>query len=321
MTSTAAPLLTIADRALLAALRGWSESSEVDPRIWDRFEPGWRQILQSGWLEVSELRPEDAQQRVRREQSAQRHPDWSRIHPSWWLRALKHESPIVQRVVIAHAPPAIREPLRTGLGLTEADRDGLATPHPEALNAVMALWAERLVGDWPDRDDPPVIVALTQLDLAEITRLIAAVGLTKWTLAGEEPNSDPAAPAPDANSAPQTHAQRLQHAVRSAFVPLAPPLKAQAEHDVAPFPRMERDTLGSLGLITFARLLEVSEPYRVRWALQHLPYAVAKLLRTQMGRAKPSRPGVLDWESEILRFVWDHLRESGRIAAARGALP
>ncbi len=35
----------------------------------------------------------------------------------------------------------------------------------------MALWAERLVGDWPDRDDPPVIVALTQLDLAEITRL------------------------------------------------------------------------------------------------------------------------------------------------------
>ncbi len=74
---------------------------------------------------------------------------------------------------------------------------------------------------------------------------------------------------------PSTHAQRLQREVRSAFVPLAPPLKAQAEHDVTPFPRRERDTLGSLGLITFARLLEVSEPYRAVGA------AASALLRRQ----------------------------------------
>lgn len=114
MTSSAAPL-AIADRALLAALRGWSES--VDTRFWNCFEPGWRQILQNGWNEVIALSPEEAQEQVRREQQAQRHPDWSRIHPSWWLRALKNESPAVQRAVVAHAPRSIREPLKTGLGL------------------------------------------------------------------------------------------------------------------------------------------------------------------------------------------------------------
>ncbi|AGA29457.1 hypothetical protein [Singulisphaera acidiphila] len=308
MTSSAAPL-AIADRALLAALRGWSES--VDTRFWNCFEPGWRQILQNGWNEVIALSPEEAQEQVRREQQAQRHPDWSRIHPSWWLRALKNESPAVQRAVVAHAPRSIREPLKTGLGLSDEDVQGLGASQPEALSAAMALWSERLVGDWPDRDDPLVIVALTQLDLAEITRLIAAVGLAKWTLSGSDVSA----------SNPQSHARRLHLAVQSAFAGLDPRLKTQAELDVARFGQVEQDKLGSIGLITFARLLEVSEPYRMRWALQHLPYSVAKLMRTQMTRAKSSDPAIVGWESELLRFVWDRLRDEGRIADTRGAMP
>ncbi|SIN84938.1 hypothetical protein SAMN05444166_1257 [Singulisphaera sp. GP187] len=308
MTSTAAPL-AIADRALLAALRGWSE--EVDARFWNGFEPGWRQLLQSGWNEVRKLDPEEARDQVRREQAAQRHPDWSRIHPSWWLRALKNESPAVQRAVVAHAPPSIRGPLQTGLGLSDDDLRSLGTPLPEALNAALALWAERLVGDWPDRADLPVIVALSQLDLPEITRLIAAVGLAKWTLSGADISA----------SHPHSHARTLHRAVQTAFSALDPQLKTQAELDVAQFGQVERDTLGSIGLITFARLLGAGEPYRVRWALQHLPYSVARLLRTQMTRAKSSVPAVLGWESALLQFVWDQLRDEGRVKDPRGAMP
>lgn len=291
------------------AQRGWSE--EVDARFWNRFEPGWRQALQTGWNEVMELSPEEARDQIRREHQAQRHPDWSRIHPSWWLRALKNESLAVQLAVTAHAPESIRQPLQTGLGLSEEDLQSRGTPQPEALNAALALWAERLVRDWPDRNDPPVIVALTQLDLPEISRLTAAVGLAKWALSGSNGFA----------SISQSHAQTLRVAVQTAFEAIDPNLKTQAQLDLAQFGQVGQDKLGSIGLITFARLLETCEPYRVRWALQHLPYSVAKLLRTQMTRAKSSAPAMVGWESDLLQFVWDHLRDEGRIKDPRGAMP
>lgn len=300
--------LAIADRALLTALRGWSE--RVDARFWNRFAPQWRQILQSGWDEIGGLSLEEAQDRVRREHQAQRQPDWSRIHPSWWLRALKNESPAVQRVVVAHAPQSIREPLQTGLGLSDEDLRAFKSPHPEALSVALTLWSERLVGDWPDRDDPPVIVALTQLDLGDLTRLIAAVGLAKWTLAGSEGEA----------SKPHSQSRAIQLAVRTAFATIDPQFKSQAQLDLVHFRQVDQDKLGSIGLLTFARLLEASEPYRMRWALQHLPYSVAKLLRARMSRTKPSDPTLVSWETQLLQFVWDRLREDGRIAAASGVM-
>jgi hypothetical protein len=307
LTPTPAPL-TVADRALLAACRGWSE--DVDARFWNGFEPGWRQLLQSGWDEARQLSPGEARDRVRLEREAQAHPDWSRIHPSWWLRALKDETPAVQRAVVTHAPSSIRAPLQAGLGLSDEDLRAQATPQPEALNVALTLWAERLVGDWPDRDDPPAIRALTRLDLNEITQLIAATGLAKSTLAGANLPAD----------TPQSHARTLQLKVQAAFTALDPQLKTQAQADVARYGQVRRDKLGSIGLITFARLLEVAEPYRVRWALQHLPYPVAKLLRTLMTRAHPGDSTVVRRESEILQLSWDHLRDEGRVKDARGAI-
>jgi hypothetical protein len=308
LTPSTAPL-AVADRALLAACRGWSE--EMDARFWNAFEPGWRQHLESGWGEVMQLSPGEARDRVRLEHQAQAHPDWNRIHPSWWLRALKDETPAVQRAVVAHAPKSIRVPLQAGLGLSDEDLQAQATPQPEALQAALTLWAERLVGDWPDRDDPPVILALTRLDLSEITQLIAATGLAKWTLSGAELAADH----------PRGHARTLQLRVQAGFEALDPRLKTQAHDDVAQYGQVKRDQLGSIGLITFARLLEVVDPYRVRWALQHLPYTVAKLLRTLMTRANKSDSAVVRWESEIMQVAWDHLRDEGRVKDARGALP
>ena len=43
-----------------------------------------------------------------------------------------------------------------------------------------------------------------------------------------------------------------------------------------------------IGLFTFARLLADSEPFRLRWALQHWPYPIVKLARSIMSDP-PSR--------------------------------
>lgn len=307
--SHAANPLSLADHALLAAQRGWSEG--VDDRFWNGFEPGWRRVLQEGWTEVTRLSPDEARARVQREHQAQAHPDWSRIHPSWWLRALKEETAAVQRAVVANVPEAIRPPLLAQLGLSSEDLSLDLPPHPEALKAALAVWAERLVGDWPDRDDPLVIQAITRLDLSEVTQLMAATGLAKSTLAGAH-----LAPAELRSST-----RGLPLKVRTAFAAEDHRLRTWAEQDVAPFGHVKPDSLGSIGLVTFARLLTNVETYRVRWALQHLPYKVAKLLRALMARGDGHDTELSDWEQHVLEIAWDHLLVEGRIRIPRRATP
>ena len=307
--SPAANPLSLADQALLATQRGWSEV--VDDRFWNCFEPGWRRALQEGWTEITRQSPDEARVQVRREHQAQAHPDWSRIHPTWWLRALKDETPAVQRAVIAHVPEAIRPPLLAQLGLSDEDRSLDLPPLPEALNAALAVWAERLVGDWPDRDDFLVIQAITRLDLSEVTQLMAAAGLAKATLAGASP-----VPAEIRSSM-----RALPLKVQTAFAASDDRLRSQAEQDVAPFGPVKADSLGSIGLVTFARLLASVETYRVRWALQHLPYKVAKLLRALMARSDGRDAEISSGEHHLLEIAWDHLLVEGRIRIPRRATP
>ena len=56
-----------------------------------------------------------------------------------------------------------------------------------------------------------------------------------------------------------------------------------------------RRFLATLGLNTLARLLAGCEPYRVRWALQHLPYPIAKRIRSLMPSTSQG-----DWRTTIL---------------------
>jgi hypothetical protein len=73
-----------------------------------------------------------------------------------------------------------------------------------------------------------------------------------------------------------------------------------------------------LGLITFARLLDVVEPYRVRWALQHLPYPVAKVVRSLMNPKTPPNAPLALWETQVLRAAWDRLHAEGALGLGFG---
>lgn len=296
--------LTIADNAVLSALRVWSGTA--GSRFWDGFEPQRRQVLRDGWSVVSELEPDALRDRLRREHQAEARPDLSRIHPSWWIRALKDESPAVQRAVAANAPRAIREPLRSGLGLTDADLQVDRPSQSDALAVALSLWSERLVGDWPDRDDPPVVAALTRHDLRDVTRLIQATGLAKHALAGMLPEG--------LRSRDRAWAQSLPRLTTV----LPPRFEAQARADVVRYGGTGRHCVGRLGLVTIARLLDAAEPYRVRWALQHLPYSVAKFTRSLMTPQASHGPNLAAWESQLFDIARNRLRQEGRLRDERG---
>ena len=117
---------------------------------------------------------------LRESRSAQIGPDPTRVHPSWYVRALQDESPAVRRVVAGATAGPLRSTLLRGLGLDPADLAPDHADHPEAHRIALALWTERLVGDLPGRDDDPdAIVVLSTLGLVGLYRLLRLCGLAK----------------------------------------------------------------------------------------------------------------------------------------------
>ena len=54
-------------------------------------------------------------------------------------------------------------------------------------------------------------------------------------------------------------------------------------------------------------LLADFEPFRLRWALQHWPYTIAKLVRALMPPAAKRSPVMMHVESEVLKAAGDRL--------------
>jgi hypothetical protein len=300
-TAPAAPdRSTVADRAFLNAWRGWEGTT--GPRLWDRIGPEWRNALLRAREAQVDLDPEAARDRLRREHAALAQPDLGRVHPSWWVRAIQQEPPSVQRAVTASLPTPLRAPLLAGLDLTPADLETDRPPHPEAVRSVLALWTERLIGDLPERpDDPPAIRAVTRLGPRRLVRLVRVCGLAKWTLAAGE-------------TVPRTGADRVRVGdFCRTFGPIDERVRALALRDLESVDRKDRHFQVTLGWLTLARLLSLANPYRVRWALQHLPYPIAKATRGLM--PPPTRPNLrwLRWEEAVLRTAWDRLRAEGRL--------
>jgi len=242
--------------------------------------------------------------------AAEIRPDFSRIHASWWVRALREESAAVQRTVALRAPSSIRNSLCAELGLTLEELEPVRQPHPEILQQVLSLWSERLVGDSTERDnDPPVIIALTCFELRDLRRLIRTTGLAKWSLVLQTP---PPLPTRDR--------MRFEH-FRARFELPSPRLKQLAKNDASQHGPTGRHEIGRLGLVTIARLLEVAEPYRVRWALQHLPYPIAKFIRALMNPRARRESSLAVWETEILREAWMRLRAEGKLSQDFGGQP
>jgi hypothetical protein len=288
----------------------------VEPeRFWARFQSEWRARLLAGDEAggYTSASAETANGILRQEHAAEAHVDLEQTHHSWWLRALQDESPAVQRAVAAHAPAPVGPALRRGLLLADEDLQADRMPHAEALRWVLALWTERLVGGpAAGRDDPPVIAALTQLDRHSRYRLTAAVGLAKLSLA-LEPTETEIELAENEPMRPRDR-DRLSH-FRATWESVEPRFAQVARQDLATARSSGDSVLQRLGLITFGRILVVAEPYRVRWALQHVPYQVAKFTRSRMSVKNPlvSGPTLVAWETQIFGTACARLRSEGRL--------
>jgi len=196
--------------------------------------------------------------------------------------------------------------LHRELGLEPADLWPEFRPDPDALRWALGLWDERIVGDLPERpEDPPVILALSRLDLWEIVALARASGLAKRALAAH--NSPPlGARARDRFDHFQRHwGERNRSSLADARRSFHAELKG----------RHQKRGWGRLGLVTFGCLLARAEPYRARWALQHLPYSVGRRIRPAIRDRGESQSY---WEGEVLRVAWERLVAEGQIRSMGG---
>jgi hypothetical protein len=71
-----------------------------------------------------------------------------------------------------------------------------------------------------------------------------------------------------------------------------------------------------LGLGSMARLLADCDPFRVRWTLQHLPYGIAKRIRSLMTLAPKRSIPVARLDSLLLKTAWKRLTLEGRVTMA-----
>ena len=298
-------VLTAIDHSLLRATRVWK--GQVDPGFWEFFNPDRRAGLRLGWQEEVAGDRTAARASLRAEHLAQARPDLSRVHVSWWVRALQDEPLSVQCAVASSLPTSVAEALRDGLGLTVDDLSSARRAHPRVLDVVMALWTERIVGDLPDRDDdPPAIAALSRFDVPTTVLLIRATGLAKWAMT----------PHPMPRLDAREH-ERFEF-FRGTLGDLDRRYLHIVETDIAALDPEEPHAEARAGLVAFARLLKPVDPHRVRWALQHLPYATAKTIRTLMASTSRKMPMLLQWESDMLFLAWKRLFEEGRISVGWG---
>jgi len=301
-----------ADRALLRSLRAWG-GDDVD-RAWARLAPAWRDRLTGSRPLSLRESVEDAWDALRSDQAASTGPDIARVHPSWFVRALKCESPAVRLAVAANAPEPIREHLRIGLGLDPGSFAAASPADPEALRWALALWSERLVGDVAERpDDPPVVVALSRLSHRDLARLVKVAGLAKHAFAIQDAGPSPA----DEGRARFSPLDRVRLGYFRRHI-------RQADRRLVRLARLDLEVIGEdrrrgharLGLVTFGRLLASAEPHRARWAIQHIPYPVARLMRTR-GTTRLSPRTLAAWENWVLEAAWARLLSEGRLSDDR----
>ena len=213
----------------------------------------------------------------------------------------------MQRAVTASFPESLRHRLQAELLLDSQDLVSERPAAPEVLTWVLGLWTERLVGGEPEQpDDQPVIVALTRLSPRTGYRLCRLAGLAKLAMTGQTPGNRA--------SGPLQRGRRVWPGDPLAAV--EPEFLAAVRGDVegvisVKVPR--RLMAARLGLVTFARLLGECEPFRLRWALQHWPYPIAKLARSLIPTASGRSPFLFHGESLVLKTAWDRLTLEGQL--------
>jgi len=311
------------DRTLLSCRAAWggSDLRAADGWPWSWLAPAWRARLRAIQSPDDLTGRRESLGLLRRSHRLQGRAQPAAVHPSWYARALQHESPAVRQLIatrgllkacaaVSAASPA------TAAGATarqEPGSDDRCCAPPEVAAWVLALWTERLVGGEPvGTDEPPVIVAIASLPSRRLYRLAHAAGLVKAVLArdtsglcGDRPSD-----------------RRRVDWLREQYLLLLGPRERQpqswarselARPTVAAVAGRHR-RLATLGLFTLARLLEGCQPYRVRWALQHLPYPISKRIGTLLAQSRSVKEPIRALEASILKTAWGRLAIEGQVA-------
>jgi hypothetical protein len=314
-----------ADLALILAFRAWAafgpgeqsvsnRGSRTDnaPRApWQRLRSSWSRTIRTACevgTEASRFPDSDAAlERLRRMHEASIRVDLDRVHPSWCVRALKEESPTVQRVVAACAPEHLRSAILTGLSLSAHDLTAERSAAPLVRSWALALWTERLVGgDSARTDDPLPIVVLSRLSPRSGYLICRLAGQIKSAIGGQRLAQG------------QAIAGRLERIgeLAESLKAADPQFLEQVSRDLrskslASVP--DRHLAARLGVQSLARLLADCEPFRLRWALQHWPYPIAKLVRSLIPSQAQRSLAVLQGEHLILTTAWNRLNREGKI--------
>jgi hypothetical protein len=320
--------LTEADRALLLAIRAWTDDGrktsalaggaapELDfpPRFGRWLDPAWVERLSAAREGRSrppgDAEPASALGQLEQMHSASARVELSAVHPSWLIRALKEESNAVQRIVVASFPEQVRHRLQAELLLDSEDLKSERAADPACREWALRLWTERLVGGERQRpDDPPPVVAMTRLSPRVGYGLCRAAGLGKMMLVGQMPAKRRLGP----------HRRAGWEWLHGRLAATDADFQHQARRDVQSVAASKippRFHAARLGVLTFARLLADFEPFRLRWALQHWPYPIAKLIRSLLVDASKHPPALVRGESLVLRTAWDLVTLDGRITLA-----
>jgi hypothetical protein len=291
------PPPTAADRALLRAIAAFGG----EPDILSALSAGWRSRLDTPWSAKLLLSqdPQSSRDRLLAGVTAEKRPSPDRVHPTWWARAIRGESPAVQRVVLEHFSPSKETASRD---LPVLAHGGRGTVDPGALRIVLDLWSERLVGgEEPGEDDPAVIRSITgpgpalmrQLRAAGVAKLAYAEAASRRTSLVHSLRLRP--------GAMLLHALILERLRGGPLNSLLAKAAARDADESRRAPSGPRSPLARLGGIGLARLMTSVEPVRARWALQHLPYHLVKEIRARM----PSSPSaeLMAWEEGLWRLA------------------
>ncbi len=313
-----------ADLALVRAIRAWG-STDPDGNPFGflaKFAPEYRERIIDIWFSIARVTPELAWQTLLRDHVAAARFDPRRVHPSWFERILAAESPAVRALVLQRAADPIRIPLASQLKSGAQRLPPVASFASEAaIDWAMTLWSERLVGDVPESpDDPPVIMALSQFSIRELFGLARFLGQVKFafTLEGMGPK-----PADEAGVRTTTSDRVRIGFLRRMIGQPDPRLIPIARADFASIPSEPRRKYAAVGLLTVARLLKACDPHRARWAIQHIPYPVAKRLgvlgtsEIPGARTLPLR-AIRAWEAWIFEAAWARMLSEDRLAAVGG---
>lgn len=235
-------------------------------------------------------------------------PDLSRVHVSWLARGLMSESASVRLTILGGMTGPGRDALMARLQRREADLSTDVAVDPTIARLARTVALERLIGG-PEasEDDPEAIQVLTGPRSAERVRIVAAAALAKAAYQRHWPAARSLAPRAGA-------AYARFRALWEARSQLDPRLEAVAEKDLARAASAGgRHARLFAGATTIARLLAPAAPTRVRWALQHVPYECAKVIRGLMQADAPglSREDLLAWERRILAMARGRDEPSG----------